>query len=456
MGLSRAIDVFTRLTIGEGLACQIPAFLVSIATGVLLTRNNQPLNLSATFLRQLFGRPIVLVMAAVCLSLLAITRLPPVPLLSLAAICGLTVIVQTRAKPADSSDEKNSAPDSSSPEEHDFRVEDLLRVDPLEIQIGVNLLPLADPRRGGDLLQRISAVRNEIALELGLILPKVRVRDDFSLSADAYRIKICQFEVAQGSLLVERLLVQGDNLNQPDLDGIPFNPFAPEQGLWVEPAQAEVARSHGCAVISAAAVLAQHLKFAAKHHADQLLTRDATQHLIDLVRRTAPAAVDDLIPNQLRVSDVQQILQSLLREGVSIRRLALILETLGDSAGQTKEIGLLGEAVRQRLAPAICRAVSDSTGTVHAARLPPALEAQLAGRDAVWTAEEVAGLVDAARNAVEPLLANGRLPVVLVAQEIRARVKRFTSATFPDLIVLGSAEVGGQNVALAKSPAAAA
>jgi flagellar biosynthesis protein FlhA len=448
MDLAQAVNVFTRLTIGEGLACQIPAFLIAIATGILLTRNSQTANLPSKLLQQLFGKPSVLAMAAVFLALLVFTRLPPIPLLSLAALCGFGYYMQTRRKPS-AEPATAISPPTVSHEESESPLEDLLRVDLLEIEIGVNLVPLADPKRGGDLLQRIADSRMQIATELGLILPKVRIRDNLGLPPDNYRIRISSVPVAEGSLLPGRLLARPTGEAWPDLDGSPRNPFNSQDGIWIELSQVDIAAQHQCAIESPTVVLAQHLKTVVSRQADLILTRDATRHLIDQVRRVSPAVVDELIPEQLKLADVQQVLQNLLREGISIRRLALILEALGDYASRTKDLVWLTEFVRARLAPSICQSHCDRDGVLNATQLPSALEEMIAHRvhhergdlQSDFSIAETQSIVQQIQAVIDPLVSSGKQPIVLVGQKIRPSVKRLTHATLPGLVVLSHNEL---------------
>ncbi len=448
MSLGQAADTFTRLTIGEGLSCQIPAFLIAMATGILLTRNTKPTNLSTTFFQQLFGRPAVLMMAAVFLGLLVFTRLPALPLLSIAALCGLATFLQTRrASVADPT--RDLAPAAPNPEDSDGRLEELLKVDLLEIEIGVNLIPLADPRRGGDLLKRIAFVRSEIAREIGIILPKIRIRDNLALPPADFRIKVSSMDVAGGTLLADQWLARPLELDARELDGVLVNPFAPAEGVWIEASQKDQATEAGYALSPATLVLTQHLKSAAIKHADLILTRDATRHLIDQVRRVSPAVVDELIPEHLKLADVQQVLQMLLREQISIRRLALILEALGDFASRTNNLVWLTEFVRQRLAPSICQAHCDRDGVIYAAQLPPATEDMIAARcrqeiDALvadFSLAETRAITAEVQSCIAPLVAQGKHPIVLVGQKIRPSVKRLTHATLPHLVVLSHSEL---------------
>jgi len=324
-----------------------------------------------------------------------------------------------------------------------------LRVDILEIEIGVNLIPLADPRRGGDLLKRIAMVRSEVASEIGIILPKVRIRDNLALPADGYRIKISSMDVASGALIADRLLAQPTTENFTEIDGVPRNPFDSRQGIWIEPRQADVAKAQGYSISTPESILAHQLRTSVRKHADVILTRDGTRHLIDQVRRVAPAVVDELIPEHLKLADVQQVLQNLLREGISIRRLALILEALGDYASRTKDLVWLTEFVRQRLAPSICQSHCDQDGVIYAVQLPTAVEEMIADRmrhergdlASDFSIAETRSIICEIQATVAPLLTLGKQPIVLVGQRIRPSVKRLTHATLPDLVVLSHSEL---------------
>ena len=309
MSLSEAGSLFTTLTIGDGLVTQVPAFLISLAAGMLVTRSNQESNLPSEFLRQLFLRPQALAIAAGFLGILIFTSLPAIPLLLLGAGCAaMAVTLSRREAKVQTARAKKQA---ETTRRDQGRVEDYLAVDPMELELGVGLIRLADPKRGGDLLERIGRVRQNLAADLGVILPKVRVRDNLRLEPNQYRIKIADVVVAQ-SAIDQKTLGPGGTV-------------------------------------------AAHLSETARGHADELLTRDAVKHLIDELRQAWPAAVDELIPGLMKLGDVQRVLQMLLREGVPIRQLGPILETLADVAPRTSDPIALVEHVRRRLARTICR-----------------------------------------------------------------------------------------------------
>ncbi len=402
MGLGQAASLFTTLTIGDGLVTQVPAFLISLAAGLLVTRSSQASNLPAEFLRQLFSRPQTLAVAGGFLSILIFTSLPRIPLLLIGAACiGMAVLLTRRQNRAQAAQQQAAGDQRPQP-----RVEDFLAVDPMEVELGLGLLRLADAKRGGDFLDRIGRVRQSVAAEIGIILPRVRVRDNMRLEHHQYRIKIADTAAAEGTIV------------------------------------AGAARD-------AAGLIAAQLAETVRRNAAELLTRDAAKHLIDELRRTSPVVVDELIPGVMKLSEVQQVLQALLREQVSIRQLGPILESLGDCAARTKDPALLAEHVRQRLARTICAQYRDKDKCLHVLTLDPTLEDVIRGgceydeqglsvRLAPETVEDICQVIEA--ELTQPTFAK-RPPVVLVSPLIRMTLKLLTAARLPELVVLGYNEI---------------
>ena len=449
MSLADAASTFTMLTIGDGLVSQVPAFLVSLGAGLLVTRSSDRTNLPAEFLQQLFARPQALAVTAAFLGVLVFTSLPTVPLLSIAATCvGLATVMSRRQQQERQTRDAQAKAEKHKPREE--RIEDFLAVDPMELEIGVNLIRLADPKRGGDLLDRIQRVRQNVAADLGIILPKVRIRDNMRLDQNQYRIKIADMPVADGNVYPGNFLAIDSGATSGQVPGMPTtDPAFGTAAVWIAPHDREQAELYGYTVVEPSSVLATHLTEVVRRHADELLTRDATKHLLDQLKQTSPAAVDELIPAQLKLAELQQILQMLLREGVSIRQLGLILEALGDYAGRVKDPVLLTEYVRNRLARNISTRYRDAQGCLRVITLDPSLEDRVRagiehserGLVVRMSPKAVEKTCELIAQEVEKLARNGHRPVLLVSPQIRAGLKQMTLAHLPRLVVLSYNEV---------------
>ncbi len=453
MPIGQAADIYTKLTIGDGLASQVPALLISIAAGLLVTRSAQKTNLPTQFMQQLFGNTRALAIAGCFLILLIVTNLPTVPMATLGIGCvGLAVAMnrqQTRTNREEAQRRQETLQQEASATSH-RAVEDYLSVDPMELSIGFGLLDLADPARGGDLMQRIAAARNSIAADIGIVLPKVRVHDDASLGKLEYELRIDGNPVARATVQSDKLLAVDGGRTTGTIDGLPAGdtPFG-RPARWIAPADREQAAIYGYSVFTPSEVLTSHLEEISKLHADELLSRDAAKHLIDQLHETSPAAVDELIPNVMKLSEVQRVLQLLLREDVPIRQLGIILETLGDLAPRTKSTEVLCEAIRGRLTRTICSRYRDAAAVLHVLTLQPSLEDRIANAiehsDQGLFVSLSPDLVDLTcgriQEAAKRLLADGHPPVVLVGPAIRSAVKHITTTSLPWLKVLSYSEV---------------
>lgn len=452
MSFTEAAALFTKLTIGDGLVSQVPALLISLAAGLLVTRSAKKSNLPVQFLQQLLGNPKALAVAGGFLALLILTSLPAVPMATLGAGCiGLAVVMNRqstrRQSEADQREEVERAQAAAPPAK---RVEDYLVVDPMEIAIGLGLLGLADPLRGGDLMQRITGVRNAIATDLGIILPKVRVRDEVSLGELEYEIRIQGSPLARASLIPGRLLAIDSGQTTGVIEGQPTrDPTFGEPAVWIDPTRREQAAIFGYMTVEPGAVLATHLQEVARRHAAELLSRDATKHLIDELKEAAPTVVDELIPGVMKISDVQQVLHLLLKEDVPIRQLSMILETLGDFATRTKDPVWLCEYVRHRLARTLSTRYRDEQGRLHVVALDPAMEDRIAAglehNDRglfVRMSPSAADLTcERIQEGVKKLITAGHAPVILVSPRIRPGLRQITSASIPRLRVLSYNEI---------------
>jgi flagellar biosynthesis protein FlhA len=449
MGLADAASIFTKLTIGDGLVSQVPAFLISLAAGLLVTRSSYEVNLPSEFLKQLFSRPQALAVAGSFLGILMFTNLPRIPLFLIGAGCmGMAFTLSRRTARGNASADAKKKAESTKP--RDERVEDFLAVDPMEVEIGVALIRLADPQRGGDLLERIQRVRQQVAADIGIILPKVRIRDNMRLDQNQYRIKIADVPVADGVVHPGRFLAMDSGMTTGKIAGIATkDPAFGTPAVWIESGLRDRAEMQGYTVVEPGSVIATHLTETVRKHADELLTRDATKHLVNELKQTAPAVVEELIPGVMKLAEVQQILQLLLREGVPVRQLGAVLETLGDYAPRTKDPILLTEYVRHRLARTICTKYRDADHTLRVVTLDPALEDRIrAGFDhnehglfirmSPQAVETTCRLI---ANEVNRLTAASQSPIVLVSPQIRAALRQLTAAHLPQLIVLSYNEI---------------
>jgi flagellar biosynthesis protein FlhA len=379
--------------------------------------------------------------------------MPAVPMISLAGgFIGLALML-TRKKTAIAkvaAEQQQAAAEAQKQKPAEERIEDYLAIDPMELEIGIGLIRLADPKRGGDLLPRITGVRQAVAAEIGIVLPKVRIRDNMRLGENSYRIRIASNTVAENYVYPDRLLAMSSGLTSGRIPGEETRDPAFEQpAVWIEQGVRDRAELLGYTPIEPAAVVATHLKEIVRRHADELLTRDATKHLIEELKKTSPAVVEELIPGMMKLSEVQQVLQLLLREEIPIRQLGVILETLGDYAGRTKDPIWLTEYVRHRLARTICSRYRDSENRLHVVTLDPAMEDRIAAgiehserglfiRMSPQTQEKTC---QALAQGVRRLIDQGKTPIVLVSPQIRPGLRQITQSSLPRLKVLSYNEI---------------
>jgi len=496
MSLGEAVNVFTKLTIGDGLVSQVPAFLISLAAGLIVTRSSSSTDLGRDVVGQLFWHRGVLGSAAVFLGLLSFTPLPKIPLLALAGGLGTGALflgprqdereeieqsdefpastrgngagtpagstkarTRTDDKPTSKVSDRSTTVTAGRPSSGAITMaaptsaegmDDLLHVDPLELEIGYRLIGLADPTRGGDLLERLRTVRQRVARELGLIVPQVRIHDEISLAPHEYRVKSRGTVVGHGTAYSGRLLAipPAGMVTRPDgRDGI--DPITGMPAVWIHADGREVAELAGCHVLETSAVVAGHFGEIVRNHADELLTREQIERLIERVGTTAPTLAAEVVPGLLRPGELQRVLQNLLRERVSIRDLETILETLAVHAGKTRDIDLLTESVRQSLARQITESYRAADGRLRCVTLSRPLDAQLtaAGSQGDIRPAEALGdkmaqsIVRAVAVAVGTLVEAGFPPVILTSALARAVLKDLTRANLPRLVVLSQREI---------------
>ncbi len=448
-------EIFTKLTIGDGLTSIIPSFIISIAAALIVTRSGSKADLGNELTGQLSSQPTGLYITSAFLGVLALTPLPTIPLVVTGAAIALTAfgINRTRRGQADDAMERDMAQAQSARPEPP-PVEDLLKVDVLELEVGYAIVPLIDANQGGDLLERISAVRRQLAVELGMVMPPVRIRDNMQLPPGEYRVKIRGNPVASGSVESNKLMAMDSGLTTGPIDGIPTK--EPAFGLdawWIDKSQRARAEARNYTVVDPTSVLATHITEIVKSHADELLTRQEVNNLLEGLKEKAGKLVEDTIPGVVKLGDLQKILQALLRERVPVRDMETILETLADWGAKTQDADVLVEYVRNALRRTICAqyAAPDDEGklTLTCVTLDPALEDQIDayiergghGTSLHMPARVARQIAERVAAQLQSVLARGRLPVVIASPTVRATVHQIVSPHVPGLAVLGYNEV---------------
>ncbi|ABZ84799.1 flagellar biosynthesis protein flha [Heliomicrobium modesticaldum Ice1] len=455
LSVSQAAMKYTILTVGDGLVTQIPALLISTATGIIVTRAASDSNLGQDLTGQLFGRPRILYIGAGVLALLGVIGLPPFPLFTMSAFLAFLGYQMTRVKAATAVAEIEKAQEQEIEEiKKPENVISLLNVDPLELEMGYALIPLVDTQQGGDLLDRVIMIRRQCALELGLVVPPIRLRDNMQLKPNAYSIKIKGVEVAGGELVPDHYLAMAPGFDDGSIPGIDTK--EPAFGLpakWITAQMRDQAELAGFTVVDPPSVIATHLTEVIKTHAHEILGRQDVQTLVDHVKQTHPAVVSELIPDLLSLGDVQKILAGLLKERVPIRDLVTIMETLADHARITKDPDVLIEYARQALARQIVKPyLVPGTNELAVISLDPSLENRI--REAIQQTEqgtylaidpmEAQQILSALSSEVERVSQMGYQPVVLCAPIVRLYFKRMTERVVPHLVVLSYNEIGTQ------------
>ena len=456
MEFGRAVEVFTVLTIGDGLVTQVPAFLVSLAAGLIVTRTSSESDLSRDMISQIFRHSEAMFMSAAFLLVLALTGLPTVPLVGLAMGLATIGVVLQRGRQQEQQHERQEAAQEELAQQEQRQAEedqpeDHLRVDLLELHLGLALYPVVDPAQGGDLLDRVKRVRSTIAQQLGILLPKVRVCDNVRIDERSYMIRIRDVPVATGDVFPTGLMAVDTGTARGPLPGIEtIEPTEGHPARWIEPAQKDQAELMGYGVFEPSAVITTHLSEVIQNHAGELLTREQVHELIAHLKERAPRLVDELIPEVVRPALLHQVLVNLLREQVPVRHLETIIETLGNYADRIQEPGILTEYVRHALSRNICQQLRDDNRVLRVITIDPAVEEILAGgfdygergliiRLSPQIAEAV---TDAVRREVATLESAGLPPVVVCSNpQVRAGLRNITAIALPRLSVLNLSEI---------------
>lgn len=451
LDIMESLQKYSTLAIGNGLITQIPALLISTAAGILVTRAASESSIGKDISSQISAQPKVIAFAGgIMLFGLLVPGLPKLPFLivgSLGLASAFLITRETKRVEADAIEEERSKQVVEGRTTENINA--LLQVDPMELEMGYGLIPLVDPDQGGELLGRVTIIRRQIALELGIVVPPIRIRDNMQLSPNAYCIKIKGIQIAAGELLLGRYLamhageiadpIEGPETTEPAF-GLP--------ATWVTESQKEEAEIKGYTVVDPSSVVATHLTEVLRSHSYEVLGRQEVQSLIDNMKQTHPVIVEELIPNVITIGEIQKILQNLLKERVSIRDLVTVLECIGDHAGTTKDIDVLTEYVRQAIARSICKSLIQDN-KLSVITVDPAVE-QTISESVQHTNQGSYLAIDPATaqqvhsniaKQIENAASLGISPVIVTSPSVRMYFKRLSEKTFPNLAVLSYNEI---------------
>ncbi|MGO4531402.1 flagellar biosynthesis protein FlhA [Paenibacillus sp. 2TAF8] len=452
LDFATSLSTYSVLTIGDGLVSQIPALLISTAAGLIVTRASSEGNLAEDITGQLFTYPILIYIVAFVIAMLGfftpihvITTLPLAGMLAFAA-WRMQNNLNMKQEAEEQLEEEQQIEEVRSPES----VINLLQVDPIEFEFGYGLIPLADNQQGGDLLDRIIMIRRQCALELGLVVPVIRIRDNIQLRPNEYVIKIKGNAVGGGELLLNHYLAMSPGYDEESVTGIETTePAFGLPALWIDEVTKDRAELAGYTVVDPPSVVATHLTELIKKHAHELLGRQETKALVDNLRENYAALVDELIPSVLSIGDVQKVLAKLLREKVSIRDMVTIFETLADYGTYTKDPDVLTEYVRQSLSRQITQQFSQKGETLRVITVGPGLEKKIA--ESVQQSEQGSYLAldpvstqsvyQKLSEQVNRLIQSGQQPIVLTSPTIRMYLRQVIERTMQDIPVLSYSEL---------------
>jgi len=449
LDLAGAIQVYALLTIGDGLVSQIPALLISTSTGILVTRSASEADMGTDLTGQLLAYPRIIGIAAGVIALFGLVRgMPTVPFLIIAALLGGMGYILYRERKREEAAKKDEVPVEEDAGYRPENVLSLLAVDPMELEIGYSLIPLVDKGQGGDLFERVSMIRRQVAVELGIVLPPIRIRDNMQLSPNQYVIKIKGVEVATGELMPSHYLAMDAGGITEKIDGIRTRePAFDLPALWISENQREKAEMAGYTVVDPPSVLATHLTEIIRSYAHELLGRQEVQSMINHLRNDYPVVVEELIPNLLTVGEVQKVLARLLKEGIPVRNLVTIMETLADYAPVTKDTGMLTEYVRAALARQITKMLSTDGKTLRVLTLAPTTEERLLAAqkeggearplDPTWLNR----FYDSLGKEVRRVMQENHHPILLVSPVLRAYVRSIAERMFSKVAVISYQEI---------------
>ena len=452
LSFAEAIQQYGILTIGDGLCSQIPSLLISLSTGILVTKASKEADFGTVLVSQLFGIPKVLYLVGATLAFLGITT--PLTWYLFVGL-GLVIIISGRMMDkqirVESIEEEVSEAETEAEEiRKPENVVSLLQVDPIELEFGYGIIPLADVNQGGDLLDRVVMIRRQIALELGTVVPIIRLRDNIQLNPNQYIIKIKGIQVTEGEILFDHYMAMNPGYVEEEITGIPtFEPSFHLPAIWITESQRERAESLGYTVVDPPSIIATHLTEVIRNHIAELLTRQDVQNLVNNLKESNPVLVDELIPKLLGLGEVQKVLQNLLSEGISIRDLLTIFETLADHAAVTRDTDVLTEYVRQSLKRAISNKFFPANETTSVITLDPKIEQEIMssvkqteqGAYLTLDPERTKAIMASLEQEAAKLENMGKTPIVITSPIVRMYFKKLTEDYFKDLIVVSYNEV---------------
>lgn len=450
--IQQALERYTLLTIGDGLVSQIPALLISLSTGIIVTKISKEADTSDILISELFSLPEVLYLSGGVLIILGIiSPLSKVVIVGLGIILVITGNIISRNIQVKSIEEEVATEDIEAEEiRKPENVISLIKVDPIELEFGYGIIPLADINQGGDLLDRVVMIRRQMALDLGAIVPIIRLRDNIQLNPNQYIVKIKGIEVSQGEIMFDHYLAMNPGYVEEKIDGIEtIEPAFKLPALWITESQRERAEMLGYTVVDPPSIIATHLTEIIKQHLHELLTRQDVQALINNVKETHPTLVEELVPKLLNVGDIQKVLQNLLKECLSIRDLVTIFESLADQAVTNRDTDILTEYVRQSLKRAISNKYFDTNETTSVVTLDPIVEQTIMdaikqteqGSYIALDPEKMQKIIKEVEKEITKLEELGKQPIIITSPIVRMYFKKMTEEYFNNLVVISYSEI---------------
>ncbi len=452
MEFQAALDKYVILTIGDGLVSQIPSLLISLSTGILVTKGSKDADFGTVLVSQLFGVPKVLYfVGSTVIALGILTPLNTILFLILGFSFIITARIMSGTLETAGIDAQVEADEAAAEEiRQPENVTSLLQVDPIELEFGYGIIPLADVNQGGDLLDRVVMIRRQVALELGTVVPIIRLRDNIQLNPNQYIIKIKGIQVSEGEILFDHYMAMNPGYVEEEITGIPtFEPSFHLPAIWITENQRERAESMGYTVVDPPSIIATHLTEIIRQHIAELLSRQDVQGLVDNIKESNPVLVEELVPKLLGLGEIQKVLQNLLKEGISIRDLQTVFETLADYAATTRDTDILTEYTRQALKRAISSRFFPANETTSVLTLDPKIEQEIMG--SVKQTEQGAYLtldpdrtrkiIASAEAEIKKLEELGKNPIIITSPIVRMYFKRLTEDYFKDLIVISYNEI---------------